>query len=91
MITATLWGGPRDGEQVTVAPPYGPVPGVLVFPVQVAVPDISVTDLHATFTEVRYRLRPKARCCATWCVWPALCSCCPRCDQAPVIYDLERS
>lgn len=95
MSTATLFGGPRDGEHVTLSMPF---PDVLYFPRRVgpALPGDNQPDPLALtggplITAIRYRLRPKPRCCATWCVWPRRCNCCPRCYVARLIYDLERA
>lgn len=91
MITATLWGGPRDGEQVTVAAPYAPIPDVLQFPELTGPPGLEDWNPAAPdvlITSVTYRRRLKPRCCATWCAWPVVCTCCPQCDRTPLVYDL---
>lgn len=97
MITAQLVGGSRDGEVVTVAASFAPIPEVLYFPawgmVKLLTDSGPLGEKAATalgrITTVSYRLRPKPRCCATWCVWPRPCTCCPRC-AAPLLYDLVR-
>lgn len=96
MITAQLFGGPRDGEIVTVSGPCAPVPDVLYFPDRVgpalpgdAVPDPLALSGGPLITAIRYRLRLPPRCCATWCVWPRRCNCCPRCYVKRLSYDLD--
>jgi hypothetical protein len=94
VITAQLFGGPRDGERVTVAAPYAPVPDVLQFPEPATPPDFEnrpADPLAVAFRSVSYRLRPAPRCCAAWCMWPRPCTCCPQCAAKPLIYDLVRT
>jgi hypothetical protein len=96
VITAQLFGGPHDGQVVTVCGPYGPVPNTLDFPQAVPMDRVDVTGgnewfEHQLISTVRYRLRLGPRCCATWCSWPLSCTCCPRCATKWIAYDLVRS
>lgn len=94
MITAQLFGGPRDGAEVGVSEP---IPSMLRFPNTVTTPSLddwrptgilAGPDPHLAITEVRYQLRAPERCCASWCAWPRPCTCCPRCTPKRLVYDL---
>lgn len=85
MTPATLFGGARDGFELTV---MDPIPEKLSFPALVT--PVPEDWQQAQITSVTYHLRSKQRCCATWCTWPRPCTCCPRCLTARLIYDLER-
>lgn len=95
MPTATLFGGFRDGTELTV---MDPIPDVLQFPTLVtpSLEDwkprgiLAGPNPDAEIAAVTYRLRPAPRCCASWCTWPRRCNCCPRCYVKRLVYDLEK-